>query len=201
MNQSTLEKLLGRKLTPNEVTNLTLYMTIADQRLTELLCVRYDCTSEKRKYTTRPNYRTAYTDIFNAVNAVTVNGVDVTNYVARQFNNMNGVWFNSLVFNTPLKGQIIEIDADWGFTTVPPDMNLLRARMFDVINSDAIGADVTKKRIEDYAIELGGKSAVDVFIDANQQIIDKYGLCSITEIDNGNVNTEIENPYVTIRNI
>jgi hypothetical protein len=190
MTQATLEKLLGRELSQAEVDNLNLYMNIADERLMKLLCVRYDCEIGKRKFKTREHYRTLFTDIFNTVYGVTINGQPVTGWTEQQNNILNGKWYNSIVFNSPMSGATVEVDADWGFLVMPNDLNLLRARMFDLTFKEVGSEGIKSKSVEDFSITYNDSAMIDGFRDTNQLTIAKYSNCNQNLIANGELYNE-----------
>lgn len=188
MDQQELEALLGRPLTDEEVTNLDLYLDIADERLESLLCSSFlpdaDAT---RKYETRVGYSTVFTDIFTAITEVKADGIVTTDYEVRQFDNLNGDWFNSLVFNDRFyKEKVIEITGDFGFTELPADLSLVLARLFDsVSNEQNTDSSVQSQRIDDAQVTFKSGTLQDQFYQDNKRTLDKYSTCSVGYIRHG----------------
>ena len=121
MTQAKLESLLGRSLTPNEVTNLTLYLDIATDSLEDMLCMSLTTETSTREFEAREGYSTLFTGAFTDVSEVTVDEsvIDESQYKFRQWNKSNAEWFNSIVFNYPQSGTV-KVTADWGFGDCMP---------------------------------------------------------------------------------
>jgi hypothetical protein len=193
MTQAQLESLLGRPLTPVEVTNITLYLEIATENLEDLLCITLNEVEEARTFDTRAGYSTAYLDIFQSVTEVKVNEVekDSDDYSLRQWDKRTGSWYNSLVLGSKfLADDEIEVTATWGFDIVPNDLNLLLARMFALISTkNKFDGTVTKKQVEDFRIEFDLDADLDdQFYAENRKTIAKYGLCNMPNVQHGALN-------------
>ena len=193
MTQAQLESLLGRPLTPVEVTNITLYLEIATENLEDLLCITLNEVEEARTFDTRAGYSTAYLDIFQSVTEVKVNEVekDSDDYNLRQWDKRTGSWYNSLVLGSKfLADDEIEVTATWGFDIVPNDLNLLLARMFALISTkNKFDGTVTKKQVEDFRIEFDLDADLDdQFYAENRKTIAKYGLCNMPNVQHGALN-------------
>lgn len=192
LTQAETVKLLNRSLSTSEVTNFKTYLKIAKLRLEDLLCMNLYEDSEIRSFETREGYRTIFTDPFTGTPVVRVDGVLKTadEYSVRQFDNLNGEWFNSIVFKKHLlrEAEVVSVEADWGFDTcAPADLKLLLAKLFD-FNSQVDSGNIKSKKIEDYSVTYTDDSAFDGFIKSNQAIIDKYSICTNT-IRQGDVST------------
>lgn len=195
MNQSELEALLGRPLTATEIANMELYLEIATQKLEELLCTTILATGdssdeavvETRRYQSREGYSTVFTDIFTSVDEVRIDG-EVVTPEARQWSNLNGTWFNSLVFDERQCAEVVEVDAVWGFQTLPSDLALLLAQLFAQVSiAQTSDGRVQSKKVEDFSITYRDVSLTEEFLIANKSIVSKYSLCGITEIQHGEV--------------
>ena len=197
MNQSTLEALLGRSLTSIEVTNRTLYLNIARERLEDLTCLNLTNTTEDRIYNVRKGYTTVFTDLFTSINSVEINGNAFTDYTAMQWNRRNASWYNSIVLLT--NEEEVTINADWGICS--PELQLLTARLFGLISTENSGnSNVKSKKVEDFSITFNDNSVYDQFLLDNQSLIAKYSLCNIGNIQHGDIiNLDIENPYYNYR--
>jgi hypothetical protein len=109
--------LLGRSLTTTEDTNYTTYLKIATQRLEELLCMNLTIGDGERTYDSRIGYKTLHVDPFTEILSMSIDGndVDADDYVIQQNDNLNASWYNTIVFDTAQTGELVTIDADWGF--------------------------------------------------------------------------------------
>jgi len=191
MKQDQLESLLGRNLTPTEVTNLKLYHNIARETLESLICAKLSCVESPEVYDTREGYRTLFTDIFTEVYEVKIDGetVDEATYSKRQWDRRNGSWYNSLVFDEPFRSRQseVEVTASWGFDKVPDDLQSVWAGLFDLITKkNKLDPSVTDKRVEDFYVKF--KSGVDLdaeFAKKYETILSKYRMCYIPNIQHG----------------
>jgi len=198
MTQSQIEALLGRPLTTIEVTNIELYLDIANERLEELICTSITAGVGERVYESRDGYSTVFTDIFTSLVSVKDkdgNTIDPSNYSVRQWDKRNGSWYNSIVFDEMFYDNTeITIDAIWGFTptgspavsTVPSDLKLLVAQLFALVSSmSKSNGNVKSKKIEDFSITFSDNTVYDQFVIDNQATILKYSLCGITNVRSG----------------
>lgn len=191
MTRAKLESLLGRSLTPNEVTNLTLYLDIATDSLEDMLCMSLTTETSTREFGAREGYSTLFTGAFTDVSEVTVDEsvIDESQYKFRQWNKSNAEWFNSIVFNYPQSGTV-KVTADWGFgDCMPNDLQLLLARSFDQISkSNTSQGSIQSKQVEDFRITYKNDvTQRDQFLMDNGLIIQKYSLCNIGNVQHGSV--------------
>lgn len=189
MDQAQIEALLGRSLTPRESTNLKLYLDIALKELETLLCISVSCPEvDTRIYEAREGMRTVFTGIFTDVSEVKVNGDAVTDYYKAFWDNRNGSFYNSIVFDTAPDGEV-EITADWGFDNVPNDFRMLIARMFAIVSKKRKpgSGNIKSKQTEDFRITYGDLTDDDEFTRDNATTISKYGMCKIGYIIHGEV--------------
>ncbi len=200
LDAQQIESILGRSLTATELANYDLYLNIAVERIEELLCTRIELpaddsgvlVAEARLYAVRPGYTTVYTDVFTGTPTVTVGDVtkEASTYQVRQFDNRNGTWFNSIVFDDELDSDIEEItvSALWGFTQVPYDLQVLIAKAFDLLRVEHSSDDrVKSKKIEDFSVTYKDSASFDQFVESNRAVINKYSLCSYGEVAHGSV--------------
>lgn len=190
MNQSTMAALLGRTLTPIEVTNFNLYLKIARQSLDDLLCTNLCDDSDPRTFDAREGYSTVFTDIFTDVQSVSINGeaVDADDYSVRQWDRRNGSWYNSIVFENKLcADDEVEVSASWGFSTMPSDLQLVLAQLFGLITKkNKFDPTVASKQVEDFRINLNVDADLDdEFYRQYNKTINKYSLCTIGNIQHG----------------
>ena len=191
MTQAKLESLLGRSLTPNEVTNLTLYLDIATDSLEDMLCMSLTTETSTREFEAREGYSTLFTGAFTDVSEVTVDEsvIDESQYKFRQWNKSNAEWFNSIVFSYPQSGTV-KVTADWGFgDCMPNDLQILLARSFDQISkSNTSQGSIQSKQVEDFRITYKNDvTQRDQFLMDNGLIIQKYSLCNIGNVQHGSV--------------
>jgi len=200
MNQAQLEALLGRPLTSIEVTNLELYLEIANDTLETLLCTSIRPATEERTFNLREGYRTAFVDIFTEVTEVKVNGTVQypTSYSKRQWDKRTGGWFNSLVLADRITSTTDEItvNATWGFVdapvedyAVPSDLQVILAGLFSLITKkNKLDPTVTSKATEDFKISFNADVDLDEeFYTQYSKTIDKYSLCNIGYVRHGEV--------------
>lgn len=185
LTKQQMTALLGRPLTPAEDANFTTYLDNAIETLEGILCSNLDKETAIRIFDAREGYSTVFTDPFTAVNEVKINGNIVTNYSLRQWANRNGSWYNSLVFERQLGNDEVSIDADWGFTTLPQDLALLLARVFALNGESGGDGNIKSKKIEDFSVTFGDKTAFQGFLDDNATTIRKYSLCEIGNVQHG----------------
>ena len=186
MTQAQLEALLGRPLTPVEVTNLDLYLEIAYQRLEELTCLNLKSSSEDRTYGIRKEMSTVFTDLFTEIESVKVDGVTVTDFQPRQWDKRNANWYNSIILN--MTGKEVTINADWGICSV--DLKLLVAKLFALVGTmNTTNGNIKSKRVEDFTITFYDNTVFDQFLLDNSATINKYSICSIGDVQNGDVCT------------
>lgn len=186
MKQAEIAALLGRPLTPIEVSNFKLYIDIAKERLSDLICTSFEEVTEDRVFDIRADYRTVMLDVFTEINSVVHDGTTITEYTPFQWSKRNGDWFNSIVLDECLEGTLT-INADWGFC-YPPDIKLLLAKLFSLVGqmNNSTG-NVKSKEVEDFKITFSGATDYDQFVSDNQATIDKYSLCREVTVTNGRV--------------
>lgn len=188
MKIEQVEKLLGRSLTSNEVTNFDLNIKIAIERLEKLVCFTLCDSGGQRIYPARYGYRTQYIDPCTSVESVKIDGVATTDYVLRCQDSYNSDWYDCIEFTNALRGELVAVDGDWGFDTVPYDLQLLIARLFAQCSLEQETDNAVKsKSIEDFSVTYKDAPTFDEFISTNQTIINKYSQCNIGMIRNGNV--------------
>lgn len=190
MTKTELSALLGRPLSSVEDTNFDLYLSLAYDSLEELLCTTLTAASETRTFDIREGYSTAFIDIFRSVSAVTLDDdtVDSSDYSKRQWNKRNAEWYNSLVFDNAFtsSNEEIAVTAEWGFTTLPDDLQLVQAGLFDLISKrNAYNPTVESKRVEDFSIKFSTTTLDEGFYTQYRSIISKYSLCNIPNVQHG----------------
>lgn len=193
MERSDIEALLGRPLTSTESNNFDLYLDIAKESLEALLCMSLEETTElqTRTYRSRNGYKTLFTDVFQSVSAVEVDGTaeSADNYTVMQWDKYNGSWYNSLVFSSALQDDEIEVTGIWGFSEYPSDLKLLWAKLFSQVSVKNTGAgNITSKQVEDFRITFNDSVTADQQLASDYaSTIEKYGLCGVGNIQHGDV--------------
>lgn len=195
MDKTEIAALLGRALTPTEDTNFDLYLNIANENLKTLLCTPVDEVSESRTFLTRDDYKTAFIDIFWQVDEVTLDGttVDASDYSLRQWDDLNGSWYNSIVFDEYLCGKELVVTADWGFppssdaSNFPLDLQQVLAGLFGLISKkNKFDGTIASKQVEDFRISFNADKDLDQeFYQLYGSTISKYSLCSIPNFKQG----------------
>lgn len=191
MTQAKLEALLGRSLTPREVTNLQLYLDIAKESLEELLCLSLcDEGDTTRVFNVREGYSTVFTDIFTELSEVKVDGTVTTDYYPAFWDKRSNAYYNSIVLDDCNVTEV-EITGFWGFDEVPNDLQLLWAQSFANVSKQykAGAGNVKSKQVEDFRISYGDLTDDEVFMNANSRIIKKYSMCNIGYVKHGDVCT------------
>ena len=188
LSKDTISKLLNRPLTTAEDTNFSLYLKIATQRLEELLCMNLCGGDDERTYQSRYGYSEVYVDPFTHINSVTVDGEVVTDYTKKQGDKFNGSWYNVIAFDGKRSGENIVVDANWGFSSMPADLQLLLARVFAQGSTEQTTDNLVKsKKIEDFSVTYKDAVTYDEFVLTNSSTIDKYSQCNQGLIRNGSV--------------
>lgn len=181
-------KFLNRPLTTAEDANYSLYLKIAKQRLSEMLCMKLSTEAEERTYETRINYQTVYIDPFTAITSITIDGeaVDEDDYTVKQNDSYNASWYNIIEFDRPRRGEKIVVDADWGFGNCPTDLQLLLAKIFAQGSVEQTAENnVKSKKIEDFTVTYKDSATFDDLILSNKGVIDKYSMCNQGYIRHG----------------
>lgn len=194
MTKSDVEKLLGRPLTPIEDANFALYLQIAQQSIQNFLCfdpIADDLDDgEVRAFKAREGYSTVFVGIFEDLERVKVNGHEVENYTPQLWDNLNTGVYNSIVFDRPLRGcDVVEITADWGFSKIPADLQLVIARAFALITKqNKFDPTIKHKRVEDFDITIDNTVDLDdAFYQQNEATLTAYSLCGVGNIQHGSV--------------
>ena len=192
MKQDQLSKLLGRPLTPTEVSSFDLYLKIAQQSLEDLMCTVLCNQDDPKFYETRVGYSTVFTDIFTDLDEVKIDGkvIDQSKYSIRQWDRRNASWYNSIVFNKRFcKNEEIEVSATWGFKPMPVDLQAVLAGLFDLVTKkNKFDGTVKSKRVEDFHISLNTDVDFDSeFANKYGNTIRKYSLCDVGNIQHGKV--------------
>lgn len=193
MDEDRMSALLGRSLTAVETQNFKLYLKIAKESLSDLLCTDLCSNEDPRVFDGDEGYSTVFTDIFTEVEEVKVNGtvIDQSKYSPRQWDKRQAKWYNSVVFDYKLcRGDEVEISAFWGFgNKMPADLQLVLAGLFDLITKkNKFDGTIKSKRVEDFQITFDTEADLDeMFYSKFDQTINKYGLCSIDRFRQGRV--------------
>ena len=191
MDKTTIAKLLGRPLTSSEDSNFEQYINYTISTLENLLCWSPICNEATATYESRNGYRTLWTDPFTSITDVKVDGTAVTDYKLAFNGNFNYPFYNSVVFPTPLNGQIVELTGTWGFEELPADLGSLVAeifKMFGRVNTANLSGNVKSKSVEDFSITYGDGSEMDALASKNSSVIAKYSNCqSALEVQHGDV--------------
>lgn len=186
----------GSPLTPSQDTNFKTYLSVAYDKIEELLCtpVKQD-VSATRYYTPRGGFRTVYTDLFTEIEQVKVNDVVLLNFYPALNGDRNAKVFNSIVLPQRLSSCDIEITADWGFDCPPKDLQQVIAQLFSLASQKFTASqDVKSKKVEDFSITFGDKTKLQKIIDDNSSTIDKYSQCG-TKINVKSGNSHfVQNP-------
>lgn len=191
MTQPELESLLGRSLTSIESTNLEKYLDIAEQRLENLLCIRFGEGTETRTYIAREGYKNVFTDPMTEVTTIEVDGEE-KDYTLKQWDDFNGDWKNQIVFDETLESGLVTVTAKFGYGNLPSDLKLLKARLFGNISTEQVSdSRVTQKRNEDYQVHYDTKSAWSALVSDNNSTIQKYSQCGLSVIAHGDPETPI----------
>ena len=187
LSKQQVAALLGRPLTTVEDTNFDLYLEIAQNNVSDILCIDICRSGGERVFDRRQEFSTVFTGIFSQVNSVKVDGIEVLNFLPYFFNKRTGDFYNSIVFDTIPHGTEITVDADWGFNKLPMDIRQLIAQAFAVASSAFQTKDVKSKQIEDFRITYGDLTSDEVFATTNARTIQKYSLCTVGDLTSGNI--------------
>lgn len=197
MDKEQISALLGRPLTSIEDTNFSTYLNLATENLETLICTPVSEVSETRTFDTRKEYKTAFVDIFWNIESVTLDGetVESSDYSIRQWDKRNASWYNSLVFEEYLDGEVLEVTADWGFepvsdaSSLPIDLQSVLAGLFGLISKkNKADGTITQKQVEDFRIHFNTEVDIDQeFYDKYRGTLNKYSLCHIPNVVQGDL--------------
>lgn len=194
MTQDKIAALLGRPLSSAEQSNFSTLLELAQSRVSDMFCVDICQKVETRRFPVRLGYKTLNVPIFTEIDSVTLDGVTVTDFEVRQNSKTYGDWYNSIVFTKPffqktvLTQPVVEIKADWGFATIPADVQLLIAEVFGIL-TDPLESDLIKlKQVEDFRLTLNDKTKQQAFAERYAGIIAKYSGCVTSSIESGSTN-------------
>ena len=186
MTESQVSALLGRSLSSYETTNFDLYLEIARQTLEGLICstitgIVDSADLDTIVYDSRKGYSTVFTDVFTEVYEVKVDGVVTTDYEIRQWDKRDATWYNSIVF--PYKfttTQEIEVSANWGFDTIPSDLQMVYAGLFDLVTKKSKqDPTIQSKKVEDFSINLQDADLDEAFYNKYSSTLAKYSICNV----------------------
>lgn len=190
MKKTEIEAILGRPLTPIETENYKLYFEIAKEQLENLLC--FSGNQDDKTYIARKGYRSLFTEPFTQIEEILLDGEITTDYKIKQWDSLNADWFNVIEFTEPLKEQEIVVKADWGFENcMPADIKLLLAKIFGLTTkSIADDGRVRSKSIANsFSVTYNNNSLYEQVLKDYANIINKYSICNIAEIQNGSIRT------------
>lgn len=187
MTQDKISALLGRPLSETEQSNFKTYLELAESRVSDLLCFDICRRVDTKRFTAREGYKTLNVPVFTEIDYVKLNGSETTKYSVRQGSNLNGDWYNSLVFNTPLTDQVVEIKADWGFAQTPVDVQMMIAELFGMITDSLENDLVHSKKVEDFSVTLKDKTKSEAFSSRYAGTISKYSSCVNGNVQSGYV--------------
>lgn len=192
MKQERLVALLGRPLTPVEVTNLKPYLKIAIETLETMLCASINKVTETRTFDSREGYRTVFTGYFTDLEEVKIDGevIEPSDYSTRQWDKRTAKWYNSIVFDRKRGKCEIEVTADWGFNKcTPTDLESLIAKLFAQVSAkNTTNSNVASKQVEDFRITFRTDATLDEqFAEDNALVLNKYSLCDIGMVRSGEV--------------
>lgn len=179
ISSTNMSKLLGRPLTPAETSNYNTYITGAIQMLDTLLCTNIASTKQTRVYRSKIDMSEVFIDPFTTITSVTINGTERTDYTVKQNDNYTADWYNILEFNSTLKGEKVTVEAKWGFSGCPVDLEQLVAKLF-VLSANPVkqNSDVKRKKIEDVEVEyFSNDSGIESLQRDYAGVIAKYGNC------------------------
>lgn len=197
MEQSEIESILGRSLSTRESSNFDLYLDIAIERLSSLLCIQWETSNdsgavtETRVYSPREGYTVLYVDPFTELDSVTIDGetVEVTK---QQWDRRSGSWYNTLIFEEEMTDKDISVTATFGYGgTLPSDLQLLLAQIFQLVSTELVNdARISSKHNEDYTVtyrtgENDVSTAWESLKKTYKSIISKYSQCGIGQIQHG----------------
>lgn len=197
LTKEQMAALLGRSLTTVEDTNFDKYFDIATEHLEELLCCEIAKTAEdaepsERTFGTRDGYRTVWVDPFSSLTSVKINGdvVDTNAYTKKQNDSFNGSWFNIIEFSRRRYGENITVEAVWGFATLPADLEMLLAQLFNQVSVDQkTDGQVKSKKIEDFSVTYKDSVTLQEVLSGNAATIQKYSQCNQGVIRHGRVHS------------
>lgn len=197
MTKEDISKLLGRPLTPIEDDNFDLYLEIAQGALENLLCFSLDVQEDnaqptERVFGGREGFRTTYTGIYTDISEVKIDGTPETDYYKSFWDNRNSIFYNSIVFNNHVHNGHCEVSitAKWGFKTLPVDLQLIIAALFDnITKQNKVDRSISSKKVEDFEIRYTDlkESLMNSLKSDYLDTIQKYSMCAVPDVTNGKI--------------
>jgi hypothetical protein len=141
--------------------------------------------SATRTFNVRNGYSTVFTDPFETLTEVRLDGevVDSADYVKMQWDRYNADWYNSVVLDTG-DAEKLEVTGKW---IIPTDLQVLITDLAAVLTNGSHGT-VKSKRNEDFSIEFNDNTDVQQFAKDNAAVLSRYSICNIPFIRHGEIN-------------
>lgn len=134
-----------------------------------------------RVYDVRAGHRTVFTDIFQDVTAVTVDG-EPAEYTPRMWDNRNATVFNSIVLDEqPCPGKELSVTAEW---IIPDDLADLISKL-DAVIAASRHTRVKSKKNEDFSVTFNDNTDVQQFLLDNAEVIARYSLKHVSQVQSG----------------
>jgi hypothetical protein len=189
MSPDKLSVLLGRPLSATETTNFNTYVSLAQSRVSDMLCSEICPASDTKSFELSTGYRTLNLPIFTSIISITVDGdvLDEATYMVKQGDNLNGNWFNAVEFDSIQACKTVVIDADWGFREMPLDVQQMVAEQFGIMSSALDSDQITRKQVEDFSVTFQG-TVSDAFAKKYAPAVAKYSACRNNTIVSGRLN-------------
>lgn len=190
ISQSDMAALLGRPLTATEVANYASYLEVAVEQVEMVLCFSLESGESTKTFKGRDGYSTVFTPIYESISEVKLNGKVTTDFTSYFFDDLDKDFYNSIVFDCQLhKGDVVQITAEWGFTSFPKDLATLISKYFALASSGTKSdSGLKSKKVEDVAYTFDTDiTAEDRIANSNKNTIRKYSLCSVGNVQHGGV--------------
>ena len=156
-------------------------MDTANSIIEQLTCLYLKAETAPRVYSVRNGYSTVFTDLFENVTAVTVDGQPVE-YKAMFWDNQNATTYNSIVL-TDSCAKEVTITATW---VIPTDLQLLTDGLSNTLTA-AKASRIKSKKVEDFSVTFNDNTEVEQFALDNSAILAKYSICRVPNVQHGDV--------------
>lgn len=159
-------------------------MGAATSIIEQLTCLNLDVsnTPSARVYDVRDGFSTVFTDLFEDVTSVTVDGKTV-DYTPKFWDNRNTETYNSIVLSDCQNVKEVTITAKW---VIPDDLQALIDNL-DTTIGKIKNSRVKSKKIEDFSVTYNDNTEIEQFILDNQTILNKYSICNMIDVKHGKV--------------
>lgn len=157
--------------------------TVAKSIIEQLTCLNLKAETSTRVFDVRKGYATVFTDPFETVSEVKLDGEVLTTdqYTKMFWDRRNSDVYNSLILSECESGKELSVTAKW---VIPAELQTLITNLATTLTKSKSGR-VKSKRVEDFHITLNDNTDVQQFALDNAAILAKYSLCNVGYVLHG----------------